>query len=336
MRSPHGSWQYANALLMCAASYLAVWPLPTYAEDATVGKQALEDAWWTGPILAASASTLPQGHFLIEPYLYDLISRANFDADGDRHDVPDTHFFGSQTYLLYGLLDRVSVGLIPRFGFRDVASGSDSDGIRVGDLSVQAQYRLTEFNGVVPTTSIVMQATLPTGQHDDLGDRPSNGMGSGAYSMALGLYSQYFFWMPNGRILRTRLNVSQTFSDEADVRDVSVYGTSDGFDGRAQPGDSFVAIAAAEYSVTRNWVLALDVQYQHDSSTRVSGEMQTAGTPAMAVRQTFPSSESWSVAPAIEYNFNGNVGIIVGAICTIAGRNTNANVIPVVAVNIVY
>ena len=33
---------------------------------AVVG-QSLDDAWWTGPMLAPSAATLPRGHFLIEP-----------------------------------------------------------------------------------------------------------------------------------------------------------------------------------------------------------------------------------------------------------------------------
>jgi hypothetical protein len=30
-------------------------------------RQSLDDAWWTGPMLAPSAATLLQGHFLIEP-----------------------------------------------------------------------------------------------------------------------------------------------------------------------------------------------------------------------------------------------------------------------------
>ena len=43
------------------------------AED-TASRQSMDDAWWTGPLLAASASSLPRGHFLVEPYLYDIIS----------------------------------------------------------------------------------------------------------------------------------------------------------------------------------------------------------------------------------------------------------------------
>lgn len=300
--------------------------------NAGVDRQSLDDAWWTGPILAPSAATLPQGHFLIEPYLYDSISYARYDADGERHDTADSHFLGSQTYILYGLVDRVSIGLIPRFGFRDAAAGRDSSGIRVGDVSLQAQYRLTQFNGVVPTTSIVMQATLPTGKHDRLGTHTGDAMGGGAYSMMVGLYSQHLFWMPNGRILRTRLNATHTFVDNAELRDVSVYGTAEGFRGRAKPGDSFLAIAAAEYSVTRNWVLAMDVQYQRDARTHVIGNAASQSV----IRFSAPARRAISVAPAVEYNFNSRIGVIAGAIWTFAGRNTDAAIIPVVAVNMVY
>jgi Putative MetA-pathway of phenol degradation len=333
---------HTGSTALVAFCFYALAPLCPAAEspdgsaNEAAGRQVLEDAWWTGPILAASASTLPQGHFLIEPYLYDSVSYARFDAAGDRHDTPDTHFLGSQTYLLYGLFDKVSVGLIPRFGFLDAATGRDSSGIRVGDVSLQGQYRLTQFDGVVPTTSIVMQTTLPTGKHDRLGERTSDGMGSGAYSMTLGLYSQHFFWLPNGRILRTRLNVSRTFSDNADVADVSVYRTEQGFRGRAEPGDSLVIIAAGEYSVTRNWVAALDLQYQRDGRTRVFGYAPTRNAVSVRADQTYSSRRAVSLAPAVEYNFNGNVGIIVGAIWTVAGRNTGASVIPVAAINIVY
>src|SRR5437763_7450950 len=36
--------------------------------------QSRGDAWWTGPMLAPSVATLPSGHMLIEPYLFDVMS----------------------------------------------------------------------------------------------------------------------------------------------------------------------------------------------------------------------------------------------------------------------
>lgn len=308
--------------------------------ESSAARQSRDDAWWTGPLLAASPGTLPQGHFLIEPYVFDAISRGHYANDGTRHSGPHANNFGSQSYVLYGLADRVSVGLIPRFGFNEPGEGRSSSKVGVGDLTVQAQYGLTRFEegSWIPTTAVVFQETLPTGKYDRLGDRPADGLGSGAYSSTLSLYSQYLFWMPNGRILRMRFDVSYSICGSANVRDVSVYGTAEGFKGRARPGNSAVIDAAWEYSLTHNWVLALDVVYQHDSSTHLSGldrHSPGVGLPPTPVELNSGPGHTWSLAPAIEYNFNSRVGIIAGAKLTTAGRNATAVVIPVAAVNIV-
>jgi hypothetical protein len=302
------------------------------AAAADVDRQSLDDAWWTGPIVAAGAATLPRGHALIEPYIYDVVTRGRYDSDGNYRSTDTVHSYGSLTYLLYGVTDSFTAGVIPTFGFNDVSSGSDSSGIGVGDVTLQAQWRLSQFReGRMPTSSLVIQQTLPTGKYDDLGTRPSDGLGAGAYTTSVAVHSQYYFWMPNGRILRTRLNVAYASSDSVDVDGTSVYGTSEGFHGRADPGDTFSIYSAWEYSLTRNWVLALDAFYQHDSSTRIRGETQ--GAPFDA-----DSGSAWrfGLAPAIEYNFSSRIGVIVGARWFAAGRNTSASVTPVAAINIFY
>jgi hypothetical protein len=311
------------------------------ALESSEGRQSRDAAWWTGPLLAASPGSLAPGHFLIEPYVFDAIPRGYYDNDGRRHTGPHANNFGSQSYVLYGLTDRVGVGLIPRLGFNDPSEGRSSSKVGIGDLTLQAQYALTHFaEGTwIPSTAFVIQETLPVGKYDRLGDRPADGLGSGVYSTTLALYSQYFFWMPNGRILRTRLDLSYSISGSANVRDVSVYGTAEGFSGRAHPGNSAIINAAWEYSLTRNWVLALDVVYEHDSNTHVSGLdllQSPAGTGSpTAVELNSGPGHTWSLAPAIEYNFTSRVGVIAGAKLTTSGRNASAVVIPVAAINIV-
>jgi hypothetical protein len=309
-------------------------------------RQSLDDAWWTGPLLAASPGTLPQGHFLVEPYVYDAIVHERFDSSGKRQSTPRASTFGSQTYILYGLVDSVTIGLIPRFGYQDLSQRTNSSGIGVGDVTLQAAYRLTQFQdaGWLPATSIVLAETLPVGKYDRLGNRPSDGFGGGAYKTELSIYSQYYFWMPNGRILRTRLDITQAWSNDANLHDVSVYGTPAGFRGHASPGNSSVVNLAFEYSVTRNWVAALDVIYEHDNSTRVVGQYPSslnAATPMAAtqmidIRAESGSSRSLAIAPALEYSWTSNVGVIVGAKIVTAGRNTSAAVIPVAAINMVF
>lgn len=328
MRTGLASALAITAALMCGANASA---------QAADTRQSLDDAWWTGPLLAASPGTLPPGNVLIEPYIFDAMLDGHYDKSGNRHSTARESDFGSQTYLLYGLVDGVTLGLIPRFGFKDPPQGSSSSGIGVGDVTVQAAFRLTQFQdaGWLPAMSFVVAETLPTGKYDRLGTHTSDAFGGGAYTTALSIYSQYYFWMPNGRILRTRLDLTQSWSNDVDLRDVSVYGTPDGFRGHAAPGNSSVANVAFEYSMTRNWVAALDVIYERDGSTRVSGRYPQ-GPQSVDVRTASGTSQSVAFAPAIEYNWSGNVGIIVGAKIVTAGHNTTAAVIPVAAVNLVF
>jgi hypothetical protein len=329
----------------CLASFCALVLVSSLAaaeeampDGSEADRQALDDAWWTGPILAAGATPLPKGHVLIEPYVYDVIRYGRYDTDGEERDASRIDGYGSLTYALYGLTDNLTVGLIPTFGFNDLADGNDSSGTALGDLTLQAQYGLTRYRpgGRVPTVSFVLQQSFPTGKYDRLGDRPADGMGSGAYTTTFGLYAQHYFWMPNGRILRTRLNLAYSISGDADVTDVSVYGTEQGFRGHASPGDSASVTLSGEYSVTRNWVLALDLYYQHDDSTRVSGYVTNGSAQPVSVEQSSGSSWRFGLAPAVEYNFNGNVGVIVGFRWFAAGNNTSASITPVAAINMFY
>ena len=304
-------------LLAAMAGVASAQQLP---DAPSCARQAMGDAWWTGPILANSANTLPRGHWLVEPYVYDVIG-------------PHTHAFGSRAYIEYGLFNRFTVGMIPIVGYTKVGNGTSSSGMQVGDATFVAQYRLTTFREGhwLPTTAFNIQQSFPTARYDELGTRSSDGMGSGAYGTTLALNSQTLFWMPNGRILRMRFNVANTLSTRADVKDVSVYGTTKGFVGHADPGRYLFVNAAWEYSMTRNWVLALDGFYDHSGSTRVSGTQ--SGKPV-----DFESGPSWGYgfAPAVEYNLSGNVGVIFGARVRTPGQNTNLTVAPVMAINIYH
>lgn len=316
------------ALTVCLAAAQSSTSRPAF-------RQTLNDAWWTGPLLAPNASTMPPGHILVEPYLYDVIADGFYNPTGAHVSAPHQNGYGSLTYINYGLANKLTVGMIPVFGYNEPGSGPGSSGVGVGDLTVQAQYRLHLFqeDSWLPTTSINVQETLPTGKYDGL-ERPSDGFGSGAYTTTLGVYTQTYFWMPNGRILRTRFNVSQAFSKSVNVQDVSVYGTTQGFRGHASPGAALLVDLAAEYSITRHWVLAGDVVYRHQYNTHVAG--YDISNPAQPIFLNSGPSQYFGLAPAIEYNFNSKVGVIVGTRIFPAGKNTTDSFTPAIAVNIVH
>ena len=291
-------------------------------------------------MLAPNAATLPQGHWLVEPYVYDLIAYGHFDADGKLHSSGAAHDIGSQSYIEYGLVDRITLGLIPRLGLHEASAGQDSSGFTVGDTTLQGAFGLTSFRpgSWVPATSLVIGETFPTGKYEHLDGRTNGALGSGAYSTTVSLYSQTYLWMPNGRILRARLDVSYEVSQWASVHDVSVYGTTEGFNGRARPGPSFVGDLAFEYSVTQRWVLATDVDWEHDGNTRVEGSY-AAGIAAPVpsyLAQDSGSADVLYLAPAVEYNWSARMGVIAGARVAAAGRNVSATVTPVAAINMVF
>ena len=300
----------------------------------TPAHQSLDDAWWTGPLLAANASTLPQGHVYVEPYLFDSIPYAHFDSSGHAHDVAHENELGSLSYVNYGLTDRITIGMIPHFDYDWVGNGGSSAGVGMGDLTLQGQYRLTQFHPGhwLPTLSLNFQETLPTGRFDSL-QRTTDGFGAGAYTTTLSIYSQTYLWMPNGRILRARLNLSYAFSRTAGLEDVSTYGTPAGFRGYARPGDSAYGVVALEYSITRNWVAAFDFWYEHDGNTRVfATDPQSAGESSLSrLAMQSGSGREQIVAPALEYNWSARLGIIFGARVIVAGRNVTATATPVAA-----
>jgi hypothetical protein len=285
-------------------------------------------------MLANTPATAPRGHVLAETYLYDITTQGAYTPRGARQSVPHANSYGSLTYLIYGLSDKTAFGLLPAAGYNTASGEPSSAGPGIGDLTMLLQRRLTTFQACrpVPIVSIAVEQTLPTGQYDRLGARPTNGFGAGAYITNPEFLSQMYFWLPNRRILRTRLDLSDAFAHSVPVRDASVYGTTTGFRGTAYPGSSFYLDNSWEYSLARSWVIATDITWRSNASTRVAGS-DAQGQPFTL---NSGSSEAWGVAPAAEYSWKPWIGVLVGVRFTPAGRNISDTITPAIALNIVH
>ena len=285
-------------------------------------------------MLANTPATAPRGHSLAETYLYDVTTQGAYSATGSRRSVPHANGYGSLTYLIYGLSDKTGVGILPTFGYTTATGEPSSAGPGMGDLTLLLQRRLTTFRpcGKTPILSVNVEQTLPTGPYDHL-SRANNGLGGGAWTTNPAVLSQMYFWLPNRRILRTRLDLSDAFAHAVDVHDASVYGTTAGFRGTAHPGSSFYLDNSWEYSVTRSWVLATDITYRNTSNTRITGSY--LGNPA-SVTLNSGWSDACSVAPAVEYSWKPYLGVLLGVRLTPAGHNTTETISPAFAINFVH
>ncbi|MGH9486671.1 MAG: hypothetical protein ACRD04_03675 [Terriglobales bacterium] len=294
---------------------LAVAPL--WAQAPPSNRELLQQAWWTGPMLAPSAATLPRGHLLVEPYFYDVVTS------------PLSNTAGSLSYIEYGATDRLTVGLIPTFDYEWLPGGSRSTQLELGDFSLVGQYALRSYRlgHWAPALAFNFQESFPTGRYDRLGTHASDGFGAGVHTSMLSLFSQTFFWLPNGRILRARLNLSQSFSSTARVSGVSVYGTGPAFVGTAHPGAVSNADLGLEYSLTQRWVLALD------AASRYQNRIQVRGFDPRAVALDSGAGEQVIFAPAVEYNVTSSLGFLCGLRLIEAGHNFTRSVTPAIAVD---
>lgn len=313
---------------------IACWAGMATASDAT----AASDVNYTGPLLTPNAAIMPKGLVNIEPYLIYSSSSHFYDDSGNkrRRDIRTSQW---QT------LVPITVGMTERIGLQALvgavhnhAGGQRSSGMRATDTSVRAQFLLwrPSADGLTPAVSLGAIHFFPTGRYDQLGNNVLNGSGSGIHSDRVDLLIQQSVPMPNGRPLRWRGRVAYDFNPGAvKVRGESVYGTEADFRGTVSPHHAWSASASAEYSVDARWVLVMELAYQRSAAAYVSGQAPGNGGTIGISRYT-PPGRTFSIAPAVEYNVNGSLGIIAGVHASLAGRNSGAFVAPQVAVNMVF
>ena len=303
-------------LVALLAVFAWLMPAPARASDAATvedWRSAMQSARWTGPLLASNAETLPQGHFYTEPYFFDMIS------GGD-------HNPGSSGFYQYGLLDNWTVGVQPFFS---LGTRKYNRGVAIDDFKLLSQVRLSHFTAEhrVPSVALVMNLVMPTGKDDHLGAL-KQGHGSGSFAPEIGVNVQHYFLLGNGRLLRARVNLLRNFPLRHEVSGRSVFGTGADFNGHAKPGSKTSLIAGVEYSLTREWVLAFDVERDQWGKTKVTGHDAT-GT---SVKNVSPRSSNVGFAPAVEYNWSDRAGVIAGVWIVPKGHNTHASVTPAIAV----
>jgi len=231
--------------------------------------------------------------------------------------------------MLYGVTDRLTFGAVLNAFHGDNAFGNGTT--RMGDASVSVMYKFLQGQGAArPSLTAVFRQNLPIGKHDRMDLEPHDlTTGSGAATTTLGLHGQVYSTL-GGRTLRSRANLKYTLPyDDAPVHGASVYATTAGFEGAVDLRGGWQATTGFEYALDSRWVLAIDGVYERDFG------VATGDANGMFVSRS-PHAWRFSVAPAVEYHFNDNVGVIAGVFASLAGRNSSAVLAPQVAVNVAF
>ncbi|MGH8054400.1 MAG: hypothetical protein ACREP4_10835 [Stenotrophomonas sp.] len=321
----------ASALLLTIAMVTA---------GASAQAHSMDDARFTGPLLTASPEALPPGMFFVQPYVIYTRTDGRYDDAGDRHAVDARSRDSALTIVMtYGIRERLN-GELQFNGGRASVGQQHADGVRMGDGVARLKYVLRPGDAISSkmTISAMLNQSLATGKHDRLNDNVLNGRGSGSHGTGLSLLGQQVLWMPNDRPLRWRWQANWTPSpSRVSVHDSSVYGTDAGFAGQARLGAGRSALLGMEYSINRNWVSALDLTASSKGRTIVSGSGLSEDGQRIGVRQTGLRSRSFSIAPAMEYIINNNVGVLAGLQASLpGGRNSASYVSPMLSMTATF
>jgi hypothetical protein len=291
------------------------------ADPVTPEQSGQTSPWFTGTLLSSRGSTVDAGHWVIEPYVFFTQFGGLYNNNWRLQSAASSRTIVQQTYLIYGLTDRLDLEVAPQW-LGNYAGGESVTGF--GDFPISLGFQALRGHVWMPDVRLWVQETFPTGNFEKLPptSRGLGGTGGGSFATTLGLAFQKPITSSDGRVFRYRFNASYGFYSSVGVEGFNSYGGGIGTHGRVRPGSLTTVTAAGEYTITQRVVLALDVTYQIAQATRFAGDpgLTLSGGPAQVGRGY---SEIVTIAPAIEYFFNSQVGVIAGPWMSLRGRNAS-------------
>lgn len=276
--------------------------------------------WYTGPLVTPTVEMVAPGSVNIQPYLFVIDNYAEFNEDRHSISQPNLINLNSLVTIQTGITDTMDI-TVNLEGDASWERGKSGGGF--SDITVMLGFPICLETPYVPQIKVNIQESFPTGRYERLS---SNGLnlsstGTGAYQTTFSLgTSKILFWSYKHPMC-IRTFVGYTLSPKVKVSGFNTYGGGFGTKGKVHPGNIFAADLGIEYSITQTWVAALDIVYTATNRSKFHGIPGTDSSGSPATVGT-GYSDNLSLAPAIEYNWNDNLGVIGGVQFSVYGRNS--------------
>lgn len=282
------------------------------------------DPWFTGPLLAPSAHTIPKGHTNLEVYGLNIISNGHYNSEG--HVDPRPRFITKvvNPVVSHGLTDRIDVQFNIPYS-QNSTLGIHGSGI--GDVAAALGFQLLEQKQSprMPDLKLSIQETFPTGRFQRLSPEGAgtDSTGYGSYQTQVALNFQYLASVFTSHYLRTRFSVSHIYYSPVSVHGLNSYGGTVRTNGTIEDGTENNLDLAFEFTLTQHWVAVMEGYWSHGQSTQFNSQfgIGTIGGPSENIGSGSYFEEG--LAPALEYNFNENVGLIGGVWFPVKGTNSS-------------
>ncbi|KTD82680.1 hypothetical protein [Legionella waltersii] len=288
-------------------------------------KASIAGPWFTGPLLAPAGHTIPAGHTNFEFYAINVFTNGQYNSSGQVVRTPLFRTFVANPILSHGFTDFLDVQMTVPYAFNSTRGVNYN---RLTDVSTAIGLQFFEQKGDPKRMDVrlLIQETFPTGRYDHLNPAlfGTDATGLGSYQTQIGLNLQYLLEVFKDHYLRTRLIASRIYSSNVKVDGLSSYGGTINTHGTVKPGIENDIDLAFEFTLTQNWVAVMEGYLSTGTSTRFNGilNISSVGSPPIANIGSGSFREN-ALAPAIEYNFNENIGLIGGVWFPVKGVNTS-------------
>lgn len=302
------------------------------------------EPWFTGPLLAPPAKTVDRGH--INAFFLTTNAEGNSVYNSDWQRVSQVPYISTQIspQFIYGLTDNVDIEYTALY---EMNQKKETHYEHLGDTSIGLGFQALsqEKNKAMPDLRITLEEVLPSGFYNQFSvvNAGVESTGMGSYQTSLGFNFQYVSQLDETHYLDSHLSLTYTYVSTTDIHGLSSYGGTPLTSGRIHPGNAFSLDWAEELTLTQHWGAVMEVNYIYQQASSFHGVVGTINpTDSILIRKLFPNKhnigksdvgsgtlDQISLAPALEYNFSKNFGVISGVWFTVAGKNTPQFIAPV-------
>lgn len=282
----------------------------------------VENPWYTGPLLAPSAVTVPVGHANFEPYIYIIANTGSYDAHG-KVVKTDTSWANSfQPVVQVGLTKWMDIQFLPSLVYNYTQHQAQW---LFYDFPITIDFQLTSpsyMGDWTPYIKLSLTEIFPTGKYRHLNPKKKGVdiSGTGSFRTSAGLVIGEMFHLKGVHFLIARVLFLYEIPAPVQLEGFNAYGGGYGTNARFFPAQNWQTDLGVELTLTKNWVLACDFVGSWAVKPHFSGDPGRTAVGTSAALGTGPSAQ-YALAPAIEYNWSENLGIIGGSWFTVAGHN---------------
>lgn len=294
--------------------------------------------WFTGTLLAPSGTNLSSGDFNFEPYLFANYSSMKYNSDWEK--VPDERAVWNLNFvpiLQWGLTSWLDITVTPSWFYRITDKAAT---FSLGDMNALLGFQIykeTE-NAWYPSIRLLLRESFPMGRFErldpELDATDAAGTTSFVTGVVLAISRLIHLWDTHWTNLR--LAISYNVPAKVKVRGFNAYGGAFDTNGYVYPPQNMQIFFGFEFNFTQRWVFSYDFAASFSEATRFKGNQGISELTGLPADLTKGSACFFSMAPALEYNWGSNLGLISGVWFSFAGRNTEAFTSWVTALNCYY